>query len=967
MGSTRDFSVRLAVLPLLACLLPLAAQQAVDAPQALVVAASGAGILRQGTFRPDTARPGMVLFPGDVLSSGDGSVTFLACPGRTQQTLAAKGEVAFEGGGFKVRSGSLLDQKPVGGCFLPPMTRYPVASQQDGASATTRDALRPSGANSFEDRLRAVPEPRQRELITALEPVDAALSASPSDTLKRLERADLLRRNGLPLDAAEEMGRILETWPDASWARSGRFAGKQEAARAVTRIASISPSGTGQTYALLVGISEFQDPDIKKLSYAHEDALEMRKLLLTKRAGAIPPENIMVLINEKATRAAINAAIESHLLNRHDPDDTILLFMATHGEAVAVDGDDRGFIVAWDSSAKDLATTGIPMEDIRQEFEDRVGGIRLLILYADFCYAGNVGEIKLKNARTNKLAASTLPPRKTQVFGMLASQAGQESIEGEDFGGGHGAFTYFLLNGLNGAADTAQRGKVTMGDLSAYVPAAVRDGTRGKQLPKQIGTADESRTLADLSQDGITLPPFTGLTLTAARRRAAPLDEPPSPSAPPPDPIVIDRQRAADAVRGFEEAIRAGSLLPTDDHSAFGFLDALRAGLALRDYQLESDKLRVALEDRGQQVLVRYLEGEAVAQDRADFEHGRQAFEAAKILAPDSVYLDSRALFCQGRVAVFDGKFDDAEALLERSVGLDPQRAYAYNGLGIADLERANYDRAILAFRDAAARAPYWPYPVHNLAVAYTEKGDYANATSAYKRARLLAPRAAYVPYNLGLLYQRMHRLADAEAMYRLALQFEPRNAQVLNAIGTLKAAGGRPADRAQAETLYRQALALDAGLLAARHNLAVLLADTNRLADAILLWRENLARDPNHLPSRLGLARALAAAGRYDEAAPEYEKMLAARPGFVAARLDLADVYARLGKPDAAAGQLQQALQAGPGDAEVLEKAARVYQSIGRPADARSTFEKALQAAPDGATRKRIRAGLAKLKGAAK
>jgi tetratricopeptide (TPR) repeat protein len=549
---------------------------------------------------------------------------------------------------------------------------------------------------------------------------------------------------------------------------------------------------------------------------------------------------------------------------------------------------------------------------------------------------------------------------------MLASQANQESLEDESFGGGHGAFSYFLLNGLNGAAEAALRGKVTMGDLSAYVPAAVRDGTLGKQLPKQIGTADETRILADLSQEGITLKKFTGPTLTAARSRASAADVAP-PSSPPPDPIVIDRQRAADAVRGFEEAIRAESLLPTDDHSAFGFLDALHAGLTPRDYQLESDKLRVALENRGQQVLVRYLKGEAVPQDRANFESGHQAFEAAKILAPDSVYLDSRALFCQGRVAVFDGKYDDAEVLLERSVGLDPQRAYAYNALGIADLERANYDRAILAFRDAVARAPYWAYPVHNLALAYTEKGDYANAIRAYQRARLLAPRAAYVPYNLGLLYQRMHRLIDAESMYTLALQFEPRNAQVLNAMGALKAADGRKADRTTAETLYGQALALDAGLLAARHNLAVLLSDTNRLAEALPLWRENLARDPNHLPSRLGLARALAAADRYGEAAPEYEKVVAARPGFVAARLDLAEVYARLGKPDVAAGQLQQALQLGPGDAEVLEKAARVYQSIGRPADARTTFEKAFQAAPDGATRKRIGAELAKLKGVAK
>lgn len=906
----------------------------------------------------------MVVFAGDVLSTDAGSATFVTCQNNTKQTLARDGEVLFANATFKIRSGKVHGKEPVSGCFLPPVVRAPVASWQDGGAAATRDAFQSSGASSLEARIGAIPDPQGRELAALLQPLDAALHEHPSDMLKRLERAALLRRYGLPLDAAGEMNRVLELWPDASWARTGRFSDKQEAARGVNVPPPSGTAGRGQTYALLVGISQFQDTSIESLHYADEDAREMRKMLLSRRAGAIPSQNIMMLVNQEATRAAINAAIDTHLLSRQDPSDTILLFLATHGVTVPVDGDDQGFIVAWDSSAKDLATTGIPMEDIKHKFEDRVSGIRLLILYADFCYAGRVGEIQLKRARTNKLAASTLPPRKTQVFGMLASQADEESIEGENFGGGHGAFTYFLLRGLNGEADAAQRGKVTMGDLSTYVPMNVRDSTQGKQLPKQIGAIDETRILADLSQDGITLGPFTGPTLIA-RRRSAAAEAPKPPAVRPPEPAPAGSQGAAGPVLGFEDAIRAGRLLPTDTGSAFGFLDALRAGLAPRDYALESDKLRIVLEDRGQQVLLQYLAGEAVPQKRGDFERGRRAFEAAMLLAPDSVYLDSRAMFCQGRIAVFDGDWDRAEILLERSVALDARRAYAYNALGIADLERANYDRAILAFRDAAARAPYWAYPVHNMALAYTEKGDFDNAIRAYQRAWRLAPRAAYVPYNLGLLYQRMHRLGDAQAMYRQALDFEPRNAQVLNAMGALKAADGRPAGHAEAEALYRRAIKIDPVLLEAKHNLAVLLADSGRYEEAFQLWRANLDRAPGHLPSRLGLARALAAAGRNGEAAAEYEKVIAVRPGYIAARIDVAGVYARLGQPEAAVKQVQQALQSGPGDAEVLEKAAGVYTALGHTGEAQSAYSQALTLAPDGAARHRIRSEMAKLRSA--
>ena len=162
------------------------------------------------------------------------------------------------------------------------------------------------------------------------------------------------------------------------------------------------------------------------------------------------------------------------------------------------------------------------------------------------------------------------------------------------------------------------------------------------------------------------------------------------------------------------------------------------------EYQAESEKLRIALEDAGQQVLLRELAGEALPQNRDDSLRGRQYFEAAKLLSP--VYLDSRAFFRRGRAAPFARDYSGTAVLLERAVGLDPQRAYAYNGLGIAALEQAGYDRAILAFRDASARAPYWAYPLHNLKLAYTEKADCDNAIRTYRRAVRLAPGVAWRP-----------------------------------------------------------------------------------------------------------------------------------------------------------------------------------------------------------------------------
>jgi len=908
-----------------------------ESPLALVLGAAKATVERQGVLTPLAANPGTVLFSGDTIQTADGEVTFISCVDHIRHTLSAKGDVIFESRGPKLRKGSFTASQQVAGCYLPPLPRAITASQQDAGAAVSQQWTRDLSAKTFEQRLHQLPDAQSSQLVADMAPLGAALRANPDDPLAHLARAYLLSRSGLSWDAAEELKAVVKAWPDAAWARSRSVRLEENAARGYKPKEQTTPEG--QTFALLVGISKFQDPAITALHYAHEDALELEHLMESPRLGGIPKDNIVHLVNEKATRAAIQSAIETQLLARAGPSDTVVLFIASHGMTVPVQGEDKGFIVAYDSTAKELATTGIPMEDIQSLFDNQLTGMKRLMLYVDVCYAGAVGEVKVRNRRTMDMAAKSLPPRNVQVFGLLGSQANELSLEGPDYGGGHGAFSYFLMDGLNGRADELHHGTVAMSDLSLYVTQAVRNGTDKKQVPKQIGTIDDKYVLADLSKPGIDLKAFTGATLQATRRQLEP--------------------DADEALRQFHEAIEQGRIVPTDDRNAFALLPRLRAILPAQEYQAESEKLRVALEDAGQQVLLRYLAGEAVPQDRSDFLRGSQYFEAAKQLSPDSVYLDSRDFFCRGRVAIFEKDYRGAATLLERAVGLDPQRAYAYNGLGIAALEQADYDRAILAFRDAASRAPYWPYALHNLALAYTEKGDYENAIQTYRLAMKLAPHTAYVAYNLGLLYERLNRSAEAESMYRQALTIEPDNALALNALGTLRAAAGHSTE---AEKYYRQALKSDPTLLAARHDLAILLAgDSKRIDEAIGLWNDNLARDPKHLPSLLGLAGTLAQSNRAVEAAGEYEKIIALRPDYAAARMALADVYVKAGEPQKALAHLEQALKVQPDNPAILEKTAGVYLLLNRTADARAEYQRALDLSADGAARKRIRAALKK------
>lgn len=883
--------------------LSTASGQVNETPLALVLDGGSAQILRLNSELSLSAKPGDILFAGDVLRAAGGPVTLLSCTANTRQTLSSDAELVLEARGPKLRAGKIARQDPAPGCFLPAMPRNIIASRQDAGAAETSSREAPAAAG---------------------------------DPLMHLQRADELDRQGRTAEAADEMRQVGAAWPDAGWVRSRLFV--LESPKGAPPQSS---NREGQTFAVLVGISKFQDPNIPPLQFAHQDAIELTRLLESPRAGGIPPANVVLLTNEKATRSAIQSAIETNLKARAGPNDTVILFVASHGVTMHVPGrGTQGFIATYDSHPQDLATSAVPMDDVRSLFEGQLSHVKRLLLYVDVCHAGHVGEIELRSDETNKTAERSLFSDDLQMFGMLAAQGHQVAIEGPDFGGGHGAFSYFLLRALNGDADANKDGMVDMPELWEYVQHNVSATTAKKQIPKQIGDLDEKRIMANVRSPGIELRAYTGQIGVQAL----------------PPTVRSITFEAPETESQFEEALGKGNILPLQPGSAFAFLPELRARLGPEDYSVESEKLRTALEDQGQQVLLRYLAGEAVPQTHQDFIRGSEYFEAAQRLSPDSLYLESKRVFCQGRAAIFEKDYRRATDLLERAVRLDPERAYSYNALGIAYLEQADYDRAILAFRDAADRAPYWAYPLHNLALTLAERGDFDASIRTYQAAINRAPRVAYLPYNLGLTYQRMNRRADAEAMYRLALKLDPQNPNTLNALGYLKSSEGKTGD---AEKFYRAALEKDSGSLVARHNLAVLVSGIpGRSSEAIELFRANL---PDYLPSRLSLARLFARLGQDSAAEAEYTALIERKPDYVAARLALADLQLKAGRGEAALAQLQAAAELSR-NPEIQERKGDVLRTLRRSAEASEAYRVALEAAMDGAMKKRLQKKIAGL-----
>jgi len=732
------------------------------------------------------------------------------------------------------------------------------------------------------------------------------------------------------------------------------------AALAVPALAQVKPRGLehpeetvktdaakppGRTYALLIGVSHYHnDPPITSLQFADKDAETFAAFLKTPLGGALHVDDIRLLTNEHATRAAMDAAVKEMSAERGGANNTLIVFMGAHGVYLTEEEDPVShkkiqrdpYVLLADTNTQDAKTTGYPMEELRRTVAELTTRFGRVLVFLDVCHAANVAGIA--GGSEVQEAVKKAWSGQTGEFGlMMASHAGESAIESAAFGGGHGAFSYFLFAGMNGPAAFAGDNEITFADLAQYVRNNVRRVTHKAQDPFDEARDTAMVVIPDIKKEGLALPP------------AQPLSDQ--------DLRDIRRRRGLAAVPRPEDIS-----LPDDTDAALALLQKLRQDAAQTPDTIRSfeRRLRVALEDRGQEVMSRYLEGEEVPQTKLDFDRCTRWFAEAAKLSPEPVFDNSRAQFCEGRALIFDKQYAAAETLLKQSIALDPRRAYAYNALGIAYLEQISqtrqvFDQAQDAFHTATRFAPYWAYPIHNLALTLSERGDYDDAIKAYQFAMSIAPRYSYLPYNLGLLYQRLGDFENARLWYLKAREVVekfskpregrwPERARIWNALGAM--ARGR-----KAEELFRKALADDPGDVNSRHNLALALAKRGEFAEADRLWRAN----QDFIASRVALADSLAQRGQAGMAAQEYLAVLSAKPDYVAAREALAKLYLRQNEPRSAIEQLDAALARSGPTPGLLELRADARAQAGEMDAARSDWSKALELAADGADKARI------------
>jgi uncharacterized caspase-like protein len=254
-----------------------------------------------------------------------------------------------------------------------------------------------------------------------------------------------------------------------------------------------------KTFALVIGISKYQKlPQDLWLQYPDADAKAFSRHLATPRGGAVPPDQMLVLTNEEATTAALRSAFRTFLKTRPGRNDTVYILIAGHG---TVDGS-GAYILTYDSDPENLGGTALPMAELHSVVEDALSKVGHVILLADVCRAATI-----EGQKTAALGGvvEQIGEAPGELLGLMAARPKELSFEGPEFGGGHGAFTWSVLKGLEGAADSNHDGFVTAGELIDFVSTDVPALTRSKQHARDFGNIEDSTKLSDLSKPGIAL------------------------------------------------------------------------------------------------------------------------------------------------------------------------------------------------------------------------------------------------------------------------------------------------------------------------------------------------------------------------------------------------------------------------------------------------------------------------------
>ena len=273
-------------------------------------------------------------------------------------------------------------------------------------------------------------------------------------------------------------------------AKTERLKDLEVQVRSMDQLADIK---SGTVMVLGIGVSKYQSTQIPALKYADRDS--QRIVSHFKNRYNLSADRAMLLTNEDATAIKISRFITQNAMKLLNKDDTFILYFGGHGapdvDSTSNDNDGlKKYLLLHDSELDSLPLTALSLNNLAILLE-KLPCKRIVILL-DSCFAGTAGAqtlAKLKSLRISDKSYKNITEMSGEGRVILAASS-ENQVSHEEDTLQAGVFTHYLLEGLNGKADSKGEGNINILGLYEYVTREVSRHTHNKQSPVFRGTLD---------------------------------------------------------------------------------------------------------------------------------------------------------------------------------------------------------------------------------------------------------------------------------------------------------------------------------------------------------------------------------------------------------------------------------------------------------------------------------------------
>lgn len=605
----------------------------------------------------------------------------------------------------------------------------------------------------------------------------------------------------------------------------------------ITVKAQQNVSQTSQTpaapdvYAVVVGVSRYQDADIPQLQFANRDAAIFAEFLMSKAGGAISKENILLLTDSAATQAAVYTAL-SKLAKKCKKDDFVFFYFSGHGDLENVTLFNNGYLICYNSPPANYIGLALSIRDVNELANSvSVKTKANVVLITDACHSGNMSDSR---SAGNTLSGQQLIDADEKVLRIASSKPDQLSNEKVDWGGGRGVFSYYLVNGLKGLADKSRDGIVTFGELKNFLESSLQNdpvlkmenkvqtpvlsgkdafplskvNTEGLQAVLQQSAVDsvsfEQARIAAIqneSENQNNLSPEDFFISVLKKEDLATLV----------DSLQLHKLEAAEIpfamINWLKQKLEekreenAMQMLIADStmfETGMKKLDELISGLQ-RDKESVArfnESLVIVFDDKVQEVINQYLKGdEAELERRRYYNSSTSNYDAYPKILSIALKLTPQNEFFYNILKVklhyftgvvhrlkipttenYDSLVNLAFAEQQKALALEKHAAYIYNELGILYMGKKQMEKAEEYYLKATSQAKNWAIPWANLSYLYAVTGRNETGLNACNKADSLQPGLPCTSNSFGLLNENVGNLLFAEEYYRKSIDHNSRH-----------------------------------------------------------------------------------------------------------------------------------------------------------------------------------------------